>query len=138
MTASHRKSAFALFASLSACAAAYHVAAVSGALPDDASPMWRHAIFAGIDSIGIWYLLKRPVALLPVFILFVAQQFVSHGHRAILWWIRDGRIDTISIITVTALSMALPLLVLDARDRSPRVRRIVCPFGKPPESITHA
>ena len=112
--------------------------AVSRALPHDASPMWRHAIFAGIDSIGIWYFLKRPVALLPVFILVVAQQFVSHGHRAILWWIRDGRIDTISIITLTALSMALPLLVLDARDRSPRVRRIVCPFGEPPESVTHA
>ena len=112
--------------------------AVSGALTYDASPLWRHAIFAGIDSIGIWYFLKRPVALLPVFILVVAQQFVSHGHRAILWWVRDGRIDTISIITLTALSMALPLLVLDARDRSPRVRRIVCPFREPPASVTHA
>ena len=123
---------------MSAFAAAYHVAAVFGALPDDASPVWRHAIFVGIDSIGIWYLLKRPVALLPVFLLVVAQQSVSHGQRAILWWIRDGRIDMISIITLSALSVALPLLVLDARDRSPRVRRIVCPFREPPASVTHA
>ena len=133
-----RTSIFRLLAAFSACAAAYHVAGVLGVLPDDATPAWRHALFVGIDAIGAWYLLTRPLVLLPVFMVLVVQQFVSHGSRVVLWGTRDGRIDTLSVITLAALVLALLLLILDVRDRSPRVRRIVCPFGPPPDGFGNA
>jgi hypothetical protein len=112
----------------SAVAAAYHVAGAAHLPGIDAAPVWRHLLFAAIDSAGIWYLLRRPIGLLPVFVCLCIQQANSHGGRALRWWTIDGRIDVISIATLTGLAIALVALVLDARDRSPLVRRLVCPF----------
>ena len=107
-------------------------------LSGSAPPWWRHMIFAVISVAGIWYFLRRPVALLPLFILLTIQQFGSHGERALRWWVRDGKVDAISLLTLTALSVALVVLVLDARDRSPLVRRIVRPFSTSPETLSDA
>lgn len=52
---------------------------------------------------------------------------VSHGGRMLRWWTIEGREDVISIITLAFLVVALVALVRDARDRSPFVRRLVCP-----------
>lgn len=124
-----RHTIFAVLAALSAVAASYHVAGLLGQLSGDTTPHWRHALFIVIDGVGVWYLLRRPLPLLPIFGVLVGQQFVSHGGRAIRWWGASGRVDAISIGTLVALSIAFVLLILDARDRSPRVRRIVCPFS---------
>jgi hypothetical protein len=129
MSSPSRHTMFAVLAALSAGAAAYHVAGALGQLTGDATPRWRHALFIAIDLVGAWYLVRRPLPLLPVFALLVGQQFVSHGGRAIRWWVQSARVDTISIGTLVALSIAFVLLILDARDRSSLVRRIVCPFS---------
>ena len=127
MPSHSRHTIFAVLAALSAGAAAYHVAGALGQLSGDTTPHWRHALFIAIDLVGVWYLLRRPLLLLPIFAVLVGQQFVSHGSRAIRWWAESARIDAISIGTLAALSIAFVLLILDARDRSPLVRRIVCP-----------
>ena len=128
MTIPSRRAAFHVLAALSGAAAAYHVAGALGQLAGDTTPTWRHGVFIAIDLIGVWYLLRRPIGLLPAFTIVVCQQFLSHGGRAMLWWAESARIDALSIGTLVALTVALALLVLDARDRSPLVRRIVCPF----------
>ena len=122
MNRAARAKCFSAFAALSACSAAYHTAGALGMLTGSESPWWRHTIFVAIGVTGIWYFLRRPIALLPLFILLTVQQFGSHGARALRWWMRDQRVDVISIFTLTALSVALVLLVLDARDRSVRNR----------------
>ena len=129
MSPSLRRSTFQVLAALSAAAAGYHVVGALGWLRGDATPVWRHTLFIGIDCIGVWYLLRRPLAWLPLFVVLVGQQYVSHGGRAIRWWSASARIDTVSIGTLLALTVALALLLLDARDRSMLVRRLVCPFG---------
>ena len=133
-----RTSTFPIFATLSACAAAYHVAGALGMLSGSESQPLRHAVFVAIGLTGIWYFLRRPIVLLPLFVLLTIQQFGSHGARALRWWTRDGTVDVISLFTLIALSVALVLLMLDARDRSPLVRRIVCPFGPPSDALPDA
>jgi hypothetical protein len=120
---------FQVFAACSLAAACYHVLGAVGVLPADGTPVWRHALFVVIGLLGAWYLLRRPLMLLPCFLALVAQQFGSHGSRTIRWWTIDGRVDVLSIGTLLVLSIATVLLVLDARDRSPRLRALVCPFS---------
>ena len=127
MSSPSRHAIFAVLAALSAGAAAYHVAGAVGRLVGDTTPHWRHALFIAIDVVGVWYLLRRPLPLLPIFGVLVGQQFFSHGGRAMRWWAESARVDAISIGTLVALSVTFVLLTLDARDRSPLVRRIVCP-----------
>ena len=129
MSSPSRHTIFAVLAALSAGASAYHVAGALGQLSGDTTPHWRHALFIAIDVVGVWYLLRRPLPLLPIFGVLVVQQFMSHGGRAIRWWVESARIDSISIGTLVALSVTFVLLILDARDRSPLVRRIVCPLS---------
>jgi hypothetical protein len=129
-----RQRLFTALAAGSALAVAYHIAGAAGLLGSDATPVLRHLLFVGIDSVGVWYLLKRPIVLLPVFIALCVQQAQSHGGRALRWWTLDGRVDVISLVTLLGLAIALVALVLDARDRSPVVRRLVCPF--PPNAAT--
>jgi hypothetical protein len=128
MSVTNRQPYFVALAALSAGAAAYHVAGVAGQIPSDGSPLWRHALFVAIDLLGAWYLIRRPIALLPAFVVVVCQQYLSHGSRAMRWWNEFARIDTLSIGTLVMLTVALVLLMLDARDRSTLVRRIVCPY----------
>jgi hypothetical protein len=129
MSTRQQKLSFQILAACSAAAACYHVLGTWGLLADDQTPVWRHALFVTIDLFGAWYLLRRPLLLLPCFLALVAQQYGSHGSRLVLWWTIDGRVDLLSIGTLLALNIAAVLLVLDARDRSPRVRAIVCPFS---------
>jgi hypothetical protein len=126
--ASSRQPIFIMLAALSAGAAVYHIAGAAGRIPGDDGSLWRHALFVAIDLLGAWYLVRRPIPLLPVFVLLVCQQYLSHGSRALRWWHESERIDIISLGTLLMLTVSLVLLVLDARDRSPRVRSIVCPF----------
>ena len=123
---------FRLLAALCAAAALYHVFGALGMLRGEATPIGRHTRFVVIDTVAAWYLLRRPIVLLPAFTCLVGQQCVSHGARALRWWHESARIDALSIGTLVTLSVALALLVLDARDRSTLVRRIVCPFRSNP------
>jgi hypothetical protein len=109
-------------------AAAYHGAGFFGMLANKAYPHWRHGLFVGIDLVLACYLLRRPIWGLPVFLILAVQQTGSHGGHLIRSWTELGQFDWISIIDLTGIYLGLALLVLDARNRSPLVRRIVCPL----------
>jgi hypothetical protein len=107
--------------------AAYHALGAIAIIAGDGAPATRHAAFVAINLGCCWYLWRRPLIGLPLFALLVAQQTMSHGSRALRLW-SSGTTDWVSIILLIALYAGLVLLVLDARDRSPRVRRLVCPL----------
>jgi hypothetical protein len=122
------RNVFRVLAIGASCAAAYHVAGACGLIDSDSAPVWRHSVFVGVNLAAVWYFLRRPIAALPIFLLLFVQQLYAHGGRALRWWTNEGRVDVLSIVTLTFLSLAVILLVLDARERSPFVRRLVCPF----------
>jgi hypothetical protein len=110
-------------------AAAYHAFVALGVVPDAGSSITRHATFVVIDAVTAWYVFRRPLWLLPAFVMLWVQQTFSHGGRALRWWSESHSVDVISIVVVVGMWCGLGLLLLDARDRSTLVRRFVCPFG---------
>ena len=108
---------FRIFAACALIASAYHVLGVCGVLTHfsvDASTPMRHAIFVAIDLLCAWYLIVRPRPLLPLFLALTVQQTFSHGSRALGMWNDSGRVDIISLVTLTALYAACAALVRDA------------------------
>lgn len=128
-TAPWRQHAFHCIAAFLVLASLYHVAGSAGAPGADGASRARHLAFVAIDAAGAWYVLARPLPLLPVYLAVTMQQVAAHGTRAVRWWLDDARIDGISLITVAVVLLGAWLLVTDARDRSTRVRRLVCPWG---------
>ena len=97
-------------------AATFHGLSAAGVLVGDGSPTWRHLLFAGIDTLGAWLLLRRPRWLVFPMALLTAQQFQSHGSRIVTWWNRDRSLDWISIILLIALSATVALLWRERAD----------------------
>lgn len=120
----NRHRAFQMLAACAAAAAAYHALAALGVLHGDGAPRGRHAVFVAIGLMSCWYLLRRPAIALPLHVILTAQQTLSHGGRALRLW-SLGIPDWVSILVLAALYAGLLLLVLDARDRWPRVRRVL-------------
>ena len=124
----NRSWVFRVLATGAICVAIYHaIAAVGGSTSDGSSP-GRHAVFVAINLASAWYSLRRPLWGLPLYGALVAQQTQGHGGRAIRLW-AEGTVDWSSIVVLLALYVGLALLVLDARDRYPRVRRLLCPLA---------
>ncbi len=118
-----RTTAWRWFAWFAGLAAAFHTLHAVGLLPVDESSQTRHLIFVGINLGGAWYALRRPRWLLPAYVVLVAQQTMGHGGRALRWWHESGRVDVISVSVLAVLYTGLALLVRDASDRSPFVKR---------------
>lgn len=78
-----RLGVFRFFAGLAAGVAAYHLIGVFGGLPNSPSSPTRHAAFVLVSVVGVWYLLRRPLPLLPAFAALAIQQTISHGGRAL-------------------------------------------------------
>lgn len=110
-------------------AASFHALVAGKLIIGDGSPVARHAAFVAVSVGAAWYLMRRPLWGLVPYVALVAQQTRGHGARIIELW-SEGQVDGISIVVLLALYVGLVLLVLDARDRSPRVRRFVCPFPR--------
>ena len=108
--------------------AVYHGLAALGMVAGNGSPPERHAVFVVICLGSALYLLRRPLWGLPLYGVLVVQQTQGHGARAIHLW-ADGVVDWVSVVLLMALYAGLVLLVLDARDRFPRVRRFLCPMA---------
>ena len=105
--------AFAMLALFSALASVYHVCGVLGMLANDATSLMRHLVFVAIDVVGVWYFLKRPLVVFPLFLAIVVQQTVSHGTRAVRQWETLRQVDVISFVTLGALYVGLALLILE-------------------------
>lgn len=107
------KIAFICFAVLSFCAALYHSAAFF--YPVDNSPLWRHALFIGINTISIYGLLKRPNWFLWFWGVLTIQQLYSHGSYALQLWKTSHIIHWISIGVVILMPVVFALLVIDRK-----------------------
>jgi hypothetical protein len=119
---------FRVLATGAVCAAIYHAMAAMGGSSSDGSSPGRHAVFVAINLGSAWYSLRRPLWGLPLYGALVVQQTQGHGSRAMRLW-AEGAVDWISIGVLVALYLGLVMLVLDARDRYPRVRRLLCPLA---------
>jgi hypothetical protein len=78
--------AFAFLALGFAIGAGYHLIAALLPAFGIAGPRWRHILFVGIDLLTAWYMLRRPLWLLPAFLVLVAQQVYNDGGRIWRWW----------------------------------------------------
>ena len=106
---------FLLLALLMLGAGAYHLMALVH--PVNATPAWRHALFAAIDGCMAWGLWRRPPWFLWVFAILAVQQLMGHG-VALLHQLRTGgHIDPIDPAAVLFVLTALTLLILDTRRR---------------------
>ena len=101
---------FRLMALGSLGAAAFHALTALGLTPGDGSPVWRHALFTGIDTLGAVLLVQRPRWLVFPAALLTLQQFGSHGSRVLRWWQADRAIDWISIVLLASLGVTVVLL----------------------------
>jgi hypothetical protein len=112
-----REHIFKLLAVGALLAASWHVLAATGVLRSVEGVIWRHWLFVGIDIIVAGYFLKRPLWALPIFVILVVQQTVSHGARAIRIWQDAERVDWLSFLDLAGIFLAFALLMVDARAR---------------------
>ncbi len=110
--------------------AAYHLVAVFHPTLDLSGSRWRHATFVGIDLLTAWYMLRRPLWLLPAFLALVVQQARGHGARLWRWWHEGHTVDWRSLLVLSVLALALSLVLLDAWTRWRR-RRVSTALAQP-------
>ncbi|MFN8286468.1 MAG: hypothetical protein U0V74_06940 [Chitinophagales bacterium] len=108
--------AFKVLAVGALCAAIYH--AVGIFYPINEAPPWRHGLFVVINLLGAWFLLKRPVACLPIFALIMLQQLYSHGTFLINTWNEAHRIDWPSVFVLIFFPLTAVLLWIDYRNKN--------------------
>jgi hypothetical protein len=123
---------FWLFAAAFAVAALFHLAASIDPALDDSSPRWRHLLFVAINAAAAAGMIRRPRGFPLAFAILCAQQLYSHGTALVLAWTRDHRIDVASVIVVTAMPVALALLLRDATSPPAAHRRSSPPPVRPP------
>jgi hypothetical protein len=100
-----------------AAAALLHAAALMWPDLEEPEPAWRHGLFVLINgalAVGVWL---RPPWFAPVFVVFAAQQFVSHGASASRIWHEQHRVDWASAITLPFIACLGVWLLRDARRR---------------------
>ena len=106
----------------------YHTLAAAGITASDGASVERHLVFIAVSLLVIGYCRHRPLWLLPALALLVAQQTMSHGERLLSWY-AVGAVDWVSAGVLCGLYALFAAVLFEARDNSPRVARILCPFG---------
>ena len=90
----------------------YHLA---GALqPFDATPVWRHTLFIGINVICIYGLFKRPQWFLWFFGILLVQQLYSHGSHLINL-LHENKVNLIDGTVVILMPLVFILLLIDRK-----------------------
>lgn len=95
------------------CAACYHAAGLL--LPVNESPLWRHALFVGIDLACAVGFLYRPSWFLLLFAGLTVQQCAGHGAAFFRNLEEEGKVQWLDAAVVIFMLAALACLVLDAR-----------------------
>jgi hypothetical protein len=103
---------FRLFALFSLGAAAYHAVGLSHPVNDQ--PLWRHALFIGIDLSCTYGFLKRPRWFVWFFGALAVQQWYGHG-RSLLRRFAEGHIPWIDIGVLLFTAIALAALIMEVR-----------------------
>ncbi len=110
-----RKILFNVFGVIFLSAAAFHFVGLFYKIND--APLWRHAIFIGIDIFCAYGILKRPKYFVYFMLLFLIQQYFSHGYYLVKIWQEKKQIHWISIFDILLLPIVLICLVEDYRVR---------------------
>lgn len=124
-----RERVFAAGLALSLGAAGYHALAASGVFDTPSAHVARHLTFVCINCLLAAYCRWRPLWVLPGLAILTVQQTMSHGDRLVRW-AESGRVDWLSAGVLAMLFLLLVAALLDGRDRSLVVARMLCPFGR--------
>ena len=111
---------FGAFAILFTGAAVYHFIGVFISIND--LPLWRQIAFIPIDLIIAYGLLKRPPYFIYVFVIFLAQQYYTHGFKLMEEWNNYKKIDYLSLLVLCALPFILFFLLKE--NASSKTKRI--------------
>ena len=98
-------------------AAVYHAVGVVRPAWLEPAPVWRHALFVGLNLGLAAGFVVRPRFLVWVFPVFVVEQLHGHGVRALAIWNAEQRVDWTGLVPMVFTPIMLALLVLDARAR---------------------
>jgi hypothetical protein len=85
--------------------------------PINSTPVWRHALFVGINLFCAYGFVKRPRFFVYLFFLLALQQFYSHGGEAITIWSQQHLISSVDFAVVLFMLFAFVLLVVDKQER---------------------
>jgi len=110
-----RKKLFVVLAIFSLLAAIYHLTGVFCKINE--SPVWRHALFVGINLFCVFGFLKRPNYFIYFFCLLFLQQYYSHGRHLIKLWHAQHAIHWISLFVLIALPVGLICLLEDSKTK---------------------
>lgn len=108
-----RRVLFLVIAGIFILAVIYHIVAAFYSI--DESPVWRHLLFIAINLFCVYGVLKRPRYFLYFFVLFIVQQYYSHGSYLVMLWQQKNKIHWISIFDLLLLPLILMCLVKEYR-----------------------
>jgi hypothetical protein len=93
----------------------FHLAALFR--PDFAEPVpaWWHLLFVTVNLALAWGVLRRPRGFLPLFALYMVQQYVEHLPRCIEVWQHQHRFDAAGFASLVFVPFVFVLLIRDAR-----------------------
>lgn len=80
-------------------------------------PAWYHLLFVGVNLALAILVVRRPPWLVPLFAVYLVQQYAEHLPRCVLLWREHGRFDLPGFAPLVFVPCVLALLVWDARTR---------------------
>jgi hypothetical protein len=78
-------------------------------------PLWYHLLFVAVNFALAYGVLRRPRGFIPIFALYVVQQYVEHLPRCIEVWQHEHRFDAPGFAPLVFVPFVLVLLIRDAR-----------------------
>jgi hypothetical protein len=80
-------------------------------------PQWYHFLFVLVNLALAAMVLRRPRWFIPVFVLYMVQQYVEHLPRLIDLWREQHRFDWAGFAALVFVPFVFALLLRDARTR---------------------
>src|SRR5438128_1002787 len=81
-------------------------------------PTWYHVLFIGVNFALAWGVLRRPRGFIPIFALYVVQQYIEHLPRCIELWQHQRRFDVPGFAPLVFVPFVLFLLIRDHQKKS--------------------
>jgi hypothetical protein len=100
--------------------ALFHLAALVEPGIAEPVPAWYHLLFVVVNAALAVLVLVRPRGFVPLFALYMVQQYVEHLPRCIEVWRVHHRFDLPGFAPLVFVPFVLALLIRDARARSHR------------------
>jgi hypothetical protein len=92
-----------------------HLAAMFAPQILEPVPAWYHLLFVSVNFGMAYGVLRRPRGFIPIFALYLVQQYVEHLPRCLDVWQIEGRFDAPGFAPLAFVPLVLWLLIRDAR-----------------------